>query len=159
MGRPISGEYRVARRILSGSTDPSGLGLNFELDGSRVFTIIDPKRSPLGEASVVSAGRMQDIADDVSHATLAALRKRVGVTRESRLRFLKPLYTRDAIRAEGHMLRDTGGLYAINIRVIDGEERLCLEGEVEIFALAAEQVRRMTPDGMLPVELRRFFSS
>ncbi len=159
MGRPISGEYRIARRILTGSLDPSGLNLPFELDGSRVFCHADTKRLQTGSSRVVSPGSLANILDDLAHATVAALRKRVGVTREARVRFLKPLYTKDGLRADGHLLRESGGLHVIGCRVLDGEERLCVEGEVEVFALMAEQVRRMTPDGMLPVELRRFFPS
>lgn len=159
MGRPISGEYRVARRILTGSLDPSALNLPFELDGSRVFCHVDTKRLQSGTSRVVAPGPLTNILDDLSHATVAALRKRVGVTREARVRFLKPIYTKDGLRADGHLLRESGGLFTVSCRVIDAEERLCVEGEVEVFALMAEQVRRMTPDGMLPVELRRFFPS
>ena len=159
MGRPISGEYRLARRILSGVVDPSGLDLSFELDGSRVFSHFDPKKVVTTQSRVVPAGFMMALIDDLGHATIAALRKRVGVTRESRLRFLKPAYTKDGLRVDGHMLRESGGLFTVSCRIVNSEERLCVEGEIEIFALAAEQVRRMTPDGMLPVELRRFFSA
>lgn len=159
MGRPISGEYRIARRILTGSLDPTGLNLQLELDGSRVFCHADTSRLMPGTSRVVSPGPLANILDDLAHATVAALRKRVGVTREARIRFLKPLYTKDGLRADGHLLRESGGLFIISARVIDAEERLCVEAEIEIFALQAEQVRRMTPDGMLPVELRRFFPS
>lgn len=159
MGRPISGEYRLARRILTGSLDPSGLNLPFELDGSRVFAQVDTRRLATGGARVLAPGPVANVIDDLAHATLAALRKRVGVTREARVRFLKPLYTKDGMRADGHLLREAGGLFTIGCRVVDAEERLCVEAEVEVFALQAEQLRRMTPDGMLPVELRRFFPS
>lgn len=159
MGRPISGEYRIARRILTGSTDPTGLNLQFELDGSRVFCQADTKHLQTGTSRVVAPGPLANILDDLAHATVAALRKRVGVTREARVRFLKPLYTKDGLRADGHLLREAGGLHTIGCRVVDAEERLCVEAEVEVFALQAEQIRRMTPDGMLPVELRRFFPS
>jgi hypothetical protein len=156
MGRPISGEYRLARRILTGSSDPSGLNLNFELDGSRVFARLDPKRAVGPGVRVLTAGPIAALLDDLAHATVAALRKRVGITREARIRLLKPPYTNDALRADGHFLRETGGLFTIAVRLLDGEERLCVEGEIEVFALQAEQLRRMTQDGMLPVELRRF---
>lgn len=159
MGRPISGEYRLARRILTGVMDPSALALSFELDGSRVFSHIDSKKAVASQSRVVPAGVMMAIVDDLGHATVAALRKRVGVSREARLRFLKPAYTKDGLRADGHLLRESGGLFTVNCRIVNGDERLCVEAEIEIFALAAEQVRRMTPDGMLPVELRRFFSA
>jgi acyl-CoA thioesterase FadM len=158
MGRPISGEYRLARKILTGSLDPSGLNLPFELDGSRVFSHLDPKKLVSSGVRVVPAGIMMALVDDLGHATVAAMRKRVGVTREVRLRYLKPAYLKDGLRADGHMLRESGGLFTVTARIVNTDERLCVEGEIEIFALAAEQVRRMTPDGMLPVELRRFFA-
>ena len=159
MGRPISGEYRLARRILTGSLDPSGLSLPFELDGSRVFVQVDTRRLTSGGARVIAPGPIANVIDDLAHATVAALRKRVGVTREARVRFLKPLYVKDGMRADGHILREAGGLFTVGYRVVDAEERLCVEAEVEVFALQAEQLRRMTRDGMLPVELRRFFPS
>ncbi|MFZ9887769.1 MAG: hotdog fold domain-containing protein [Myxococcota bacterium] len=157
MGRPISGEYRIARRLLTGALDPTGLQLPFELDGSRVFTVVDTRQLQTGTSRVVAAGPLASISDDLAHATVAALCKRIGVTREARLRFLKPLYVKDSLRADGTMLRENNGLFTVSCRILDADERLCLEGEVEIFALQSEQVRRMTPDGMLPLELRRFF--
>lgn len=156
MGRPISTEYVLGRRILTGVPDPSGLGLTFELDGNRVFSHVDANPGLCGKARVVPAGKVQGIADDLAHASVAALKKRVGVTRESRLRFLKPLYAGEVFRADGTLFRDSGDLFVIQVRLTNRKEQLCVEGEVEVFALTGEQVRRMTPDGMIPAELRRY---
>jgi len=156
MGRPISTEYVHGRKILTGVVDPSGLGLSFELDGNRVFTHVEANAEFCGKARVVPAGKIQAVADDLAHATVAALKKRVGVTRESRLRFLKPLYADDVMRADGTLFRDTGDLFVVQLRINNRKEQLCVEGEVEIFGLTADQVRRMTPDGMISPELRRF---
>lgn len=156
MGRPISTEYTLGRKILTGVTDPSALGLVFELDGNRVFVHVEASAEFCGKSRVVPPGRIQGVADDLAHATVAALKKRVGVTRESRLRFLKPLYAGDVLRADGTLLRDTGDLFVVALRVHNRKEQLCIEGEVEIFGLTAEQVRRMTPDGMIPAELKKY---
>ncbi len=156
MGRPIATDYELSRKILTGVTDPSGLGLRFELDGNRVFAHVDANAEFCGRTRVVPPGRIQGIADDLAHATVAALKKRVGVTRESRIRFLKPLYAGELLRADGTLLRDTGDLFVIQLRINNRKEQLCIEGEVEVFALTAEQVRRMTPDGMIPPDLRKY---
>ena len=92
MARIISGEYRLGRRLLTGVADPSGLGLEFSLDGARVFANLEAKGGSEGSARVISPGYVQNVLDDLAHATVAALRKRIGVTRESRVRFLKPVY-------------------------------------------------------------------
>lgn len=156
MGRPISTEYQQGRKILTGVNDPSGLGLVFELDGNRVFTHVEATPELCGRARNVPPGRIQGIADDLAHATVAALKKRVGVTRESRLRFLKPLYSGEVLRADGTIFRDTGDLFVIQVRLNNRKEQLCIEGEIEVFGLTAEQVRRMTPDGMIPADLKRY---
>jgi len=83
MGRPISTEYIAARKILTGVQDPSGLRLVFELDGNRVFCHVDANEALCGRAKVVPASIIQGVSDDLAHATVAALKKRVGVTRES----------------------------------------------------------------------------
>ena len=44
MGRPISGEYRQGRVLLSGVQDPSGLNLAFELDKGFVHCSFDAGR-------------------------------------------------------------------------------------------------------------------
>lgn len=155
MGRPISTEYQLGRKILTGVLDPSGLALTFELDGNRVFSHVEATPEFCGRTRVVPPGRIQAVADDLAHATVAALKKRVGVTRESRIRFLKPLYAGDVLRADGTLFRDTGDLFVVQVRVSNRREQLCIEGEVEVFGLTAEQVRRMTPDGMIPADLRR----
>jgi acyl-coenzyme A thioesterase PaaI-like protein len=156
MGRPISTEYTLGRKMLTGVADPSGLGLGFELDGNRVFVRVEAGPEFCGKARVVPPGRIQAVADDLAHATVAALKKRVGVTRESRLRFLKPLYAGDVMRADGTLMRDTGDLFVVQLRIHNRKEQLCIEGEVEVFGLTAEQVRRMTPDGMIPAELKKY---
>ena len=156
MGRPISTEYTQGRKLLTGVLDPNGLGLAFELDGNRVFCHVDANDVFCGRAKVVAAGRVQAVVDDLAHASVAALKKRVGVTRESRLRFLKPLYAGEVFRADGTLLRDTGDLFVVQVRLNNRKEQLCVEGEVEVFGLTAEQVRRMTPDGMIPPDLKRY---
>jgi acyl dehydratase len=156
MGRPISTEYALARKILTGVPDPSGLKLVFELDGNRVFCHVDANEGFCGRAKVVPPGGVQNVVDDLAHATVAALKKRVGVTRESRVRFLKPLYAGERFRADGTIFRDSGDIVVVQARLVNKKEQLCVEAETEIFPLTAEQVRRMTPDGMVPPDLRRF---
>ncbi len=156
MGRPISTEYVHARRILTGALDPSGLALVFELDGSRVYARGDSNERMCGRAKVLPTGPTQAIVDDTAHATIAAIKKRVAMTRESRVRFLKPLYAGEAFRTDGTVFKDTGELFVVSVRVMNRKEQLCVEAEVELFALTAEQVRRMTPDGMVPAELTRY---
>ena len=159
MARPISGDYRLGRRLVTGVPDPSGLGLAFSLDGNRVFCQLEANPALVGKARVVPAGLVQAVVDDLAHATVAAQRKRVGVTRESRVRFLKPLYASDTFRADGHILAEANGLYTVSARLVNAKEQLCVEAEIEVFALTAEQVRRMTPDGMIPLELKRYLPS
>jgi hypothetical protein len=156
MGRPISTEFTQARKLLTGVLDPSGLGLAFELDGNRVFCHVDANDAFCGKARVVPPGRVQAVVDDLAHAALAALKKRVGVTRESRIRFLKPLYSGEVFRADGTLFRDTGDIAVVQVRLHNRKEQLCVEGEVEVFGLTAEQVRRMTPDGMIAPDLKRY---
>src|SRR5262249_7529396 len=142
--------------ILTGVHDPSGLKLVFELDGNRVFAHVDANDDVCGRAKVVPPGVVQAVADDLAHATVAALKKRVGVTRESRIRFLKPLYAGEHFRADGTVFRDTGDILVVQTRMMNRKEQLCVETETEVFPLSAEQVRRMTPDGMVPPELRKY---
>ena len=156
MGRPISIEYTAGRRILTGVADPSGLRLVFELDGNRVFCHVEANDNICGRAKVVPAGAVQAVADDLAHATVAALKKRIGVTRESRIRFLKPLYVGEHFRADGTIFRDTGDIVVVQARFMNKREQLCVEAETEVFPLSAEQVRRMTPDGMVPPELKKY---
>lgn len=156
MGRPITTEYVVGRKILTGVPDPSGLKLVFEIDGNRVLCNVDANETICGRTKVVPAGQTQAIVDDLAHATVAALKKRIGVTRESRIRFLKPLYSGERFRADGTIFRDTGDIVVVQARLMNKKEQLCVEAETEVFPLTAEQVRRMTPDGMVPVELRKY---
>lgn len=156
MGRPISTEYALGRKILTGVTDPSGLKLVFELDGNRVLCNVEANDALCGRAKVVPAGQTQAVVDDLTHATVAALKKRIGVTRESRVRFLKPMYSGERFRADGTISRDNGDIVLVQCRLMNKKEQLCVEAEVEFFALSAEQVRRTTPDGMVPLELRKY---
>jgi acyl-CoA thioesterase FadM len=159
VGRPISTEYTAARKILTGVNDPSGLKLVFELDGNRVLCHVEADEALCGKSKVLPAGQTQAVVDDLAHATVAALKKRIGMTRESRIRFLKPLYADQRFRADGTIFRDTGDIVVVQCRLMNKKEQLCVEAETEFFSLTAEQVRKMTPDGMVPLELRKYLSS
>lgn len=144
--------------MITGVLDPSGLDLSFSLDGNRVFTAIEPNALAVGKAAVVSPGMIQAVVDDVAHAGLAALAKRIGVTRESRVRFLKPLYVNDTLRVDGYVLSESNGLYVLRTRMLNSKEQLGVEADVEVFALSGEQVRRMSPNGVIAEELQRYVS-
>jgi acyl-CoA thioesterase FadM len=156
MGRPISSDYLLGRKLLTGVTNPSGLGVSFELDGTRVYAVMEVDDKLSGKAKVLPPGATQGVIDDCAHATLSALKKRIGVTRESRVRFLKPLYKGEPMRVEGSILKESADLFTIAVRLIDKKLQACVEGEIEVFGLSADQVRRMTPDGMVPPELKRY---
>ena len=159
MGRPITTEYLLGRKLVTGVSDPSGLSLTFELDGNRVFANVEATERLCGRSKVVPPGVLHGVLDDLAHATVAVMNKRVGLTRESRVRLLKPLYAQDRFRADGTIFRaahDAGEVFVVQVRVLNKREQLCVEGELEIFALTAEQVRRMTPDGMIPADLKRY---
>lgn len=157
MARIISGEYRLGRRLLTGVADPSGLALEFSLDGARVFTHLEADKNIVKNARVIPPGFVQNVVDDLAHATVAALRKRIGVTRESRVRFLKPVYAGNRFRIDGTIAKEAGELVTVSARLTNERDQLCVEADIEVFLLGADQVRRMTPDGMLPRDLRRFF--
>jgi len=157
MGRPITTEYRLGRKLFFGVSDPSSLGLSFELDGSRVFTFVDPKKLLVSGPQTVPPGLVMAVADDLAHAAVASLKKRIGVTRETRLRFLKPLYRDEVARADGTIASAQGEVVHVLMRLLNAKDQLCVEADVEVFLLGADQVRRMTPDGMVPPDLKRFF--
>ncbi|MCP4502810.1 MAG: hypothetical protein GY822_22960 [Deltaproteobacteria bacterium] len=158
MARPLSGEFRLGRKLITGSSDPSGLRLDFTLDDNHIFIQRNTRREDCHGARVVPLGLLQDVADDLAHAVCAAKAKRLGLTRESRLRFLKPIYAGAHFRADAKVARSTSDLVTVEIRILNDKGAICCEGQVEIFILQADVVRRMTPDGMIPLELRRFFS-
>ncbi len=158
MGRPISGEYRLGRQLLFGVPDPSGLDLHFELEPSRVVCTFDPSRHQPKRLRVVPSGLIQAVCDDLAHATIAALKKRLGVIRESRVRFLRPLYAQESYRAGATLAADADeGVLRIAVEFKNGKGAVVIDGEVQVFLLSAEQVRRMSPDGMIPLPLQRFF--
>jgi acyl-coenzyme A thioesterase PaaI-like protein len=146
----------VGRRIVTGVLDPSGLNLSFELDGNRVQADVVAHEALCGPAKVLPPGAVAALADDVAHAAVAALKVRVGVARECRLRFLKPLYAGERVRVVGSMGPDNGDVFVVQVKLLNAKDQPCVEGEVEVFALTADQVRRMTPDGAVPAELRRY---
>jgi acyl-coenzyme A thioesterase PaaI-like protein len=157
MGKAISQDYQLARRTMTGTTDPSGYEMTFEREGDRVVSFLNAVGTLVGKAMVLPAGPMGGIVEETGHAAVAALRRRVGVTREYKVRSLKPLYAKEKFRVEGRIVAEQGELFTVQTRVYNHKEQLCFEGETDVFALAAEQYRRMTQDGMISHDLRRYF--
>lgn len=155
MGRPLPNDHQVARKLVMGALDPSGLGLAFEIDGAVVSAAVDASALVASRARVVPPGPLQAAVDDAAHAGAAAIRKRVGVTREVRARYLKPLYGGDRLRIDATLHKEAGDLLTLLVRIVNGKDQLCVEAEVEIFALGLQQVKSMAPGGQVPAELLR----
>ena len=156
MGKPISSDYMQGRKLLTGVLDPSGLKLVFEADSDGVATTIEATETFCGRAKEAPPGNVQAAADDVAHATAAHVKKRVGMTREARVRYLKPLYVGDRIRATGAVIKEKQDIFVVQVKLTNKKGDVCVEAEVEIFALAADQLRRMSPDGIVAPELKKY---
>lgn len=157
MARSISRDYQMARKLLSGARDPSGLALRFMRDGERVAAKTRIAAEQAGGARTIASGPLSALCEETAHATVAALKERVGITREVRLALLKPIYAEKAVTALGTIVRTSDALFVVRIQLIDEGGHTAGDAEVELFALSAAQFRRMSPDGMLPHELRRYF--
>jgi acyl-CoA thioesterase FadM len=142
---------------MTGTTDPTGFDMVFSREGDRVVCPLNAVGNLVGRSRVIPPGTMGAIVEETGHAAVAAMRSRIGVTREFKVRSVKPLYAKENFRVEGKIVAEQGGLFTVQCRVYNKKEQLCFEGETDVFALSAEQYRRMTPDGMISQDLRRYF--
>jgi uncharacterized protein (TIGR00369 family) len=111
-------ESRQDRHNLPNSSDhhcfgcspvnPSGLQMKFSANADTVFSSITIPDHLCGWSNIAHGGVITTILDEIMSWAALHFLKRITMTKSMNIEFLKPVYIRNALNAEGKVLEQTG---------------------------------------------------
>lgn len=84
--------------------NPSGLHMRFHTDGQTLFSWLKVPEHLTGWENMVHGGVITTILDEIMGWAAIYLLRRMTLTKSISIDFLKPVYAKDTIRAEGRLL-------------------------------------------------------
>lgn len=137
--------------------NPQGLHLSFERSGRRVVSRYLPPPPHQGWFGMVHGGLLATLLDELGTWTAAGLCRRIGVTRDLRVHYKRPLYVGEPIVLEGEIADEKPSLITVKGVLLNERGDVGCEGEITVFPLEEAQLAKMLPGGKVPDGLRPFF--
>jgi uncharacterized protein (TIGR00369 family) len=88
--------------------NPSGLQMNFFADRDTVFSNVTIPDHLCGWSNIAHGGVLTTILDEIMSWTALHFIKRITMTKSMNIEFIKPVYIRNPLKAEGKVLEITG---------------------------------------------------
>ncbi|NLI34046.1 MAG: PaaI family thioesterase [Deltaproteobacteria bacterium] len=124
--------------------NPSGLQMKFYTDGEKLFSWVTVPGHLCGWQRLVHGGILSTILDEIMGWCAIHLLKRLTLTKSMEVRFLKPVYVEESLRAEARIVNAGNSREALVegwIANADGD--ICTRS-IGTFALfTPETIRRM----------------
>ncbi|MFH1812255.1 MAG: hotdog fold domain-containing protein [Pseudomonadota bacterium] len=137
--------------------NPQGLRLKFERSGRRVVSEYLPPPQHQGWFGMVHGGLLAILLDELGAWTAAGLCRRIGVTRDLRVHYRRPLYVGERILLEGEIAEEKPTLITVKGVLLNERHDVGAEGEITVFPLEEAQFAKMLPGGKVPEDLKAFF--
>jgi uncharacterized protein (TIGR00369 family) len=88
--------------------NPSGLQMNFFADRDTVFSNVTIPEHLCGWSNIAHGGVLTTILDEIMSWAALHFIKRITMTKSMNIEFIKPVYIRNPLKAEGKVLEITG---------------------------------------------------
>lgn len=126
-----------------GIDNPIGVALKLEWDNGKVTAPFIPKGEYSGFEGVIHGGIVCTLLDEVMWWAIAAQDKKCTVTAEMKIKFHRPVTSRDTYRVEGWVKEHPKGrIYIAAGRVVNGEEEICADAEARFITLPDSEWER-----------------
>ena len=88
--------------------NPSGLQMNFFADRDKVISNVTIPEHLCGWSNIAHGGVLTTILDEIMSWAALHFIKRITMTKSMNIEFIKPVYIRNPLKAEGKVLEITG---------------------------------------------------
>jgi uncharacterized protein (TIGR00369 family) len=126
-----------------GQKNPLGLQLRFFVEENVVKTEFTPKENQLGYPGVVHGGILSAIMDEIMGWPLALLTKRLSVTTQLQMRFLKPVAFGQTYLVSAQVVNAERKLWKGRGEIRDKENALYVEGSGIYMPYSLEATQKM----------------
>ena len=131
---------RYPECFVCGDRNPVGLKIEFFYDGETAFAEFTPGRSYEGYRTVCHGGILASVLDEVMVKAVLA-EGRVTVTGRLEIRYRRPAWTGELLRAEGRVTRRRGRVLETEGRITDPGGAVICEGSASYCEVRDEHLR------------------
>lgn len=126
-----------------GPENKIGLRLCFEETQTGVLATWNPDRNYQGYTNVLHGGIIATLLDEVSAWAIHVKLNTAGVTSKLTVRYLSPVHlSKGVVTALAELDRKDERTAFFKCTLLDGESKVCAEGETEFFLFPEEVARR-----------------
>ncbi len=122
-----------------GPANPAGLGMRFWTDAAHVYSFLSLPETMCGWGRIAHGGILSVLLDEIMGWTVICLLRKIGVTKNMRTRFIKPVRVGEELTVVGEILDSPSERQALTRGAIySAGGVLCAEAEGE-FSVMTEQ--------------------
>jgi len=122
--------------------NPSGLQMKFFADRDTVFSDIIIPEHLCGWSNIAHGGVLTTILDEIMSWAALHFLKRITMTRSMSIDFIKPVYIRNPLRAQGRVLEKTGKHEAVMEGVLYNDKGDACVKSTANFAIFSPKVAK-----------------
>lgn len=122
--------------------NPSGLQMNFFADPDTVFSKVTIPDHLCGWSNIAHGGVLTTILDEIMSWTALHFLKRITMTKSMNIEFIKPVYIRNPLKAEGKVLEVTGKHAAVMEGILYNDKGVACAKSTANFAIFSPKVAK-----------------
>lgn len=122
--------------------NPSGLQMNFFADQDTVFSNVTIPDHLCGWSNIAHGGVLTTILDEIMSWTALHFLKRITMTKSMNIEFIKPVYIRNPLKAEGKVLEITGKHDAVMEGILYNDKGVACAKSTANFAIFSPKVAK-----------------
>jgi uncharacterized protein (TIGR00369 family) len=122
--------------------NPTGLQMKFSANDDRVFSRITIPDHLCGWSNIAHGGVLTTILDEIMSWAALHFLKRITMTKSMNIEFIKPVYIRNPLRAEGKVLEQTGKHDAVMEGILYNEKGAACAKSTANFAIFSPKVAK-----------------
>ena len=122
--------------------NPSGLQMKFSANNDTVFSSITIPDHLCGWSNIAHGGVITTILDEIMSWAALHFLKRITMTKSMNIEFIKPVYIRNSLNAEGNVLKQTGKHDAVMKGILYNEKGDACAKSTANFAVFSPKVAK-----------------
>jgi uncharacterized protein (TIGR00369 family) len=137
--------------------NPSGLQMNFFADRDTVFSNVTIPDHLCGWSNIAHGGVLTTILDEIMSWAALHFIKRITMTKSMNIEFIKPVYIRNPLKAEGKVLEITGKHEALMEGILYNDKGDACAKSTANFAIFSPKIAKRL--GIADNNSLKFFSN
>jgi uncharacterized protein (TIGR00369 family) len=137
--------------------NPSGLQMNFFADRDKVISHVTIPEHLCGWSNIAHGGVLTTILDEIMSWAALHFIKRITMTKSMNIEFIKPVYIRNPLKAEGKVLEISGKHDVVMEGILYNENGVACAKSTANFAIFSPKVAKRL--GIADDDSLKFFAN